>query len=92
MDFAPDNSRAGYFPQTATFEGPACQLKKEKNYRFCLIRWKIFLGVFLSHLVYRYPNCRSKNRGTQNFELLYNRLLTLLLDDYRALYLRSYPW
>ncbi|VEN39820.1 unnamed protein product, partial [Callosobruchus maculatus] len=29
-----------------------------------------------------YPNCRSKNRGTQNFELLHNSLLTLLLDDY----------
>ncbi|VEN36283.1 unnamed protein product [Callosobruchus maculatus] len=36
-----------------------------------------------------YPNCRSKNRGTQNFELLHNGLLTLLLDDHRALYLRS---
>ncbi|VEN34813.1 unnamed protein product [Callosobruchus maculatus] len=36
-----------------------------------------------------YPNCRSKNRGTQNFGLLHNGLLTLLLDDYRALYLRS---
>ncbi|VEN44633.1 unnamed protein product [Callosobruchus maculatus] len=36
-----------------------------------------------------YPNCRSLNRGTQNFELLHNGLLTLLLDDYRALYLRS---
>ncbi|VEN46295.1 unnamed protein product [Callosobruchus maculatus] len=36
-----------------------------------------------------YPNCRSKNRGTQNFELLRNGLLTLLLDDYHALYLRS---
>ncbi|VEN53410.1 unnamed protein product [Callosobruchus maculatus] len=23
-----------------------------------------------------YPNCRSKNRGTQNFELLHNGLLT----------------
>ncbi|VEN42737.1 unnamed protein product, partial [Callosobruchus maculatus] len=39
-----------------------------------------------------YPNCRSKNRGTQNFELLHNGLLTLFLDDYRALYLRSSPW
>ncbi|VEN48148.1 unnamed protein product, partial [Callosobruchus maculatus] len=39
-----------------------------------------------------YPNCRSKNRGTQHFELLHDGLLTLLLDDYRALYLRSYPW
>ncbi|VEN41993.1 unnamed protein product [Callosobruchus maculatus] len=38
---------------------------------------------------YSYPNCRSKNRGTQNFELLHNGQLTLLLDDYRALYLRS---
>ncbi|VEN60083.1 unnamed protein product [Callosobruchus maculatus] len=36
-----------------------------------------------------YPNCRSKNRGTQKFELLHNGLLTLLLDDYRAFYLRS---
>ncbi|VEN36691.1 unnamed protein product, partial [Callosobruchus maculatus] len=36
-----------------------------------------------------YPNCRSKNRATQNFELLQNGLLTLLLDDYRAVYLRS---
>ncbi|VEN42509.1 unnamed protein product [Callosobruchus maculatus] len=36
-----------------------------------------------------YPNCRSKNRGTQHFELLYNVLPTLYLDDYRALYLRS---
>ncbi|VEN58010.1 unnamed protein product [Callosobruchus maculatus] len=36
-----------------------------------------------------YPNCRSKNRGIQNFELLRNGLLTLLLDEYRALYLRS---
>ncbi|VEN36147.1 unnamed protein product [Callosobruchus maculatus] len=36
-----------------------------------------------------YPNCQSKNRGRQNFELLPNGLLTLLLDDYRALYLRS---
>ncbi|VEN41816.1 unnamed protein product [Callosobruchus maculatus] len=36
-----------------------------------------------------YLNCRSKNRGTQNFELLHNGLLTLLLDDYRAPYLRS---
>ncbi|VEN34169.1 unnamed protein product [Callosobruchus maculatus] len=36
-----------------------------------------------------YPNCRSKNRGTQNFELLHIGLLTLFLDDYRALYLRS---
>ncbi|VEN36414.1 unnamed protein product, partial [Callosobruchus maculatus] len=32
-----------------------------------------------------YPNCRSKNRDTQNFELLHNDLLTLSLDDYRAL-------
>ncbi|VEN58250.1 unnamed protein product [Callosobruchus maculatus] len=37
----------------------------------------------------RYPNCRSKNRGTQNFELLHNDLLTLFLDDYHGLYLRS---
>ncbi|VEN45250.1 unnamed protein product [Callosobruchus maculatus] len=36
-----------------------------------------------------YPNCRSKNRGTQNFELLHNGLLTIFLHDYRALYLRS---
>ncbi|VEN45501.1 unnamed protein product [Callosobruchus maculatus] len=38
-----------------------------------------------------YPNCRSKNRGTQNSELLHNGLLTLflVLDDCRALYLRS---
>ncbi|VEN53081.1 unnamed protein product [Callosobruchus maculatus] len=36
-----------------------------------------------------YPNCRSKNRGTQNFEVLHNGLLTLFLDDYHALYLRS---
>ncbi|VEN36684.1 unnamed protein product [Callosobruchus maculatus] len=36
-----------------------------------------------------YPNCRSKNRGTQSFELLHNGLLTLFLDDYRDLYLRS---
>ncbi|VEN44182.1 unnamed protein product [Callosobruchus maculatus] len=35
-----------------------------------------------------YPNCRSKNQGTQNFELLHNGLLTLFLDDYH-LYLRS---
>ncbi|VEN55493.1 unnamed protein product, partial [Callosobruchus maculatus] len=27
------------------------------------------------------PNCRSKNRGSQNFELLHNSLLTLFLDD-----------
>ncbi|VEN52205.1 unnamed protein product [Callosobruchus maculatus] len=36
-----------------------------------------------------YPNCRSKNRGIQNFEPLHNGLLTLFLDDYHALYLRS---
>ncbi|VEN56379.1 unnamed protein product [Callosobruchus maculatus] len=36
-----------------------------------------------------YPICRSKNRGTQNFEPLHNGLLTLFLDDYHALYLRS---
>ncbi|VEN54504.1 unnamed protein product, partial [Callosobruchus maculatus] len=36
-----------------------------------------------------YPNCRSKNVGTQNFELLDNGLLTLFLDDYHALHLRS---
>ncbi|VEN50025.1 unnamed protein product [Callosobruchus maculatus] len=36
-----------------------------------------------------YPNCRSKNRGTQNFELPHNGLLTLFLDDCHALYLRS---
>ncbi|VEN58878.1 unnamed protein product, partial [Callosobruchus maculatus] len=34
-----------------------------------------------------YPNCQSKNRYTQNFELLRNGLLTLFLDDYHALYL-----
>ncbi|VEN64711.1 unnamed protein product [Callosobruchus maculatus] len=32
---------------------------------------------------------RSKNRGTQNFELLHNGLLTLFLEGYRAPYLRS---
>ncbi|VEN49176.1 unnamed protein product [Callosobruchus maculatus] len=36
-----------------------------------------------------YPNCLSKNRGTQNFELPHKCLLTLFLDDCRALYLRS---
>ncbi|VEN38514.1 unnamed protein product [Callosobruchus maculatus] len=36
-----------------------------------------------------YPNCRSKNRGTQNYELLHDGLLALFLDDYHALYLRS---
>ncbi|VEN48135.1 unnamed protein product [Callosobruchus maculatus] len=36
-----------------------------------------------------YPNCRSKNRGTQDFELLHNGLLILFLDNYHALYLRS---
>ncbi|VEN39391.1 unnamed protein product [Callosobruchus maculatus] len=36
-----------------------------------------------------YPNCRSKNRGTQILELLHNGLVTLFFDDYRALYLRS---
>ncbi|VEN42609.1 unnamed protein product [Callosobruchus maculatus] len=36
-----------------------------------------------------YPNCRSKNRSIQNFELLHNGLLTLFLDNYHALYLRS---
>ncbi|VEN46575.1 unnamed protein product, partial [Callosobruchus maculatus] len=36
-----------------------------------------------------YPNCPSKNRGTQNFELLHNGLLTLFFDEYRTLYLRS---
>ncbi|VEN55069.1 unnamed protein product [Callosobruchus maculatus] len=36
-----------------------------------------------------YPNCRSKNRGTQSFGLLHNGLLTLFLDDYHAFYLRS---
>ncbi|VEN58035.1 unnamed protein product [Callosobruchus maculatus] len=39
-----------------------------------------------------YPNCRSKNRGTQNIELPHNGLLTLFLDDCHALYLRAYPW
>ncbi|VEN40463.1 unnamed protein product [Callosobruchus maculatus] len=32
-----------------------------------------------------YLNCRSKNRGTQNFELPHNGLLTLFLDDCHAL-------
>ncbi|VEN33930.1 unnamed protein product [Callosobruchus maculatus] len=36
-----------------------------------------------------YPNCRSKNRDIQNFELLHTGLLTLFIDDYHALYLRS---
>ncbi|VEN56057.1 unnamed protein product [Callosobruchus maculatus] len=36
-----------------------------------------------------YLNCQSKNRGTQNFELPYNGLLTLFLDDCHTLYLRS---
>ncbi|VEN62318.1 unnamed protein product [Callosobruchus maculatus] len=36
-----------------------------------------------------YLNSRSKNRGTQNSELLHNSLLTLLLHDYHALYLLS---
>ncbi|VEN49658.1 unnamed protein product [Callosobruchus maculatus] len=36
-----------------------------------------------------YPTCRSKKRGTQNFELLHKGLLTFLLDYYHALYLRS---
>ncbi|VEN62950.1 unnamed protein product [Callosobruchus maculatus] len=36
-----------------------------------------------------YPNCQSKNRGTQNFELPRNGLLTLFLDYWHALYLRS---
>ncbi|VEN41018.1 unnamed protein product [Callosobruchus maculatus] len=36
-----------------------------------------------------YPNCRSKNRDTQNFKLLHNSLLTLFLDNYRALCPRS---
>ncbi|VEN46783.1 unnamed protein product, partial [Callosobruchus maculatus] len=35
-----------------------------------------------------YLNCRSKNRGTQNFELPQKGLLTLFLDDCHALYLR----
>ncbi|VEN38332.1 unnamed protein product, partial [Callosobruchus maculatus] len=35
------------------------------------------------------PNCPSKNPGTQNFELPYNGLLILFLDDCHALYLRS---
>ncbi|VEN46930.1 unnamed protein product, partial [Callosobruchus maculatus] len=33
-----------------------------------------------------YPHCRSKNRGTQNFELPHNCLLTLFLDDCHAIY------
>ncbi|VEN47739.1 unnamed protein product [Callosobruchus maculatus] len=36
-----------------------------------------------------YPNCRSKNRDTQNFELPHVGLLPLFLDDCHALYLRS---
>ncbi|VEN62870.1 unnamed protein product [Callosobruchus maculatus] len=36
-----------------------------------------------------YPNCRSKNRGIQNFELLHNGLLTSFLDYYHGLYLQS---
>ncbi|VEN58441.1 unnamed protein product [Callosobruchus maculatus] len=32
---------------------------------------------------------RRRISFSQNFELLHNGLLTLLLDDYRALYLRS---
>ncbi|VEN47651.1 unnamed protein product [Callosobruchus maculatus] len=32
-----------------------------------------------------YPNCRSKNRGIQNLELLHNGLLTLFLDYYHAI-------
>ncbi|VEN46627.1 unnamed protein product [Callosobruchus maculatus] len=36
-----------------------------------------------------YPNCSSKNRGTQSFELLHDGLLTLFFDNYHALYLRS---
>ncbi|VEN59979.1 unnamed protein product [Callosobruchus maculatus] len=36
-----------------------------------------------------YPNRRSKNRGTQKFELPHNGPLTLFLDDYHAFYLRS---
>ncbi|VEN48120.1 unnamed protein product, partial [Callosobruchus maculatus] len=36
-----------------------------------------------------YPNYQSKRRSTQNFELPYNGLLTLFLDDCHALYLRS---
>ncbi|VEN36502.1 unnamed protein product [Callosobruchus maculatus] len=35
-----------------------------------------------------YLNCRSMNRGTQNFELPHNGLLTSFLDDCHALYLR----
>ncbi|VEN61690.1 unnamed protein product [Callosobruchus maculatus] len=36
-----------------------------------------------------YLNSRSKNRGTQNFELPHNGPLTLFLDDCHVLYLRS---
>ncbi|VEN59409.1 unnamed protein product, partial [Callosobruchus maculatus] len=36
-----------------------------------------------------YLNCRSKNRGTQNFELPHYGLLTLFVDDCHALYLRN---
>ncbi|VEN37951.1 unnamed protein product [Callosobruchus maculatus] len=36
-----------------------------------------------------YPNCRSKNRDTQNFQPFHNGLLTSFLDYYRALYLRA---
>ncbi|VEN38437.1 unnamed protein product, partial [Callosobruchus maculatus] len=39
-----------------------------------------------------YLNCRSKNRGTQNFELPHNGPLTLFVDDCHALCLRSWPW
>ncbi|VEN56680.1 unnamed protein product [Callosobruchus maculatus] len=35
------------------------------------------------------PELSMKNRGTQNFELSHNGLLTLFLDDCHALYLRS---
>ncbi|VEN60828.1 unnamed protein product, partial [Callosobruchus maculatus] len=33
-----------------------------------------------------YPNCRSKNRGTQKFELPHNGLLTLFLDGCHTIY------
>ncbi|VEN54631.1 unnamed protein product [Callosobruchus maculatus] len=35
-----------------------------------------FLSYHTCLLNAPYPNCRSKNRGTQNFELLRNGLLT----------------
>ncbi|VEN44242.1 unnamed protein product [Callosobruchus maculatus] len=52
----------------------------------------ILVSFFIAHtclLNAPYPNCRSKNRGIQNFELLHNGLLTLFLDNCHPLYLRS---